>query len=83
MSELNLCVALSAGMFYLFAGASANAWPLAWLAPVPLLWLAFGDSPAWRLLAVEASLAFLIGQIYIAQCYVAARRLCLCCPCWG
>ena len=45
-------------MFYLSQGP-ANAWPLAWLAPVPLLWLAFGDSPSWRLLAVSF-LAFVI-----------------------
>jgi apolipoprotein N-acyltransferase len=74
MSEL-ICAALSAGMFYLSQGP-ANAWPLAWLAPVPLLWLAFGDSPAWRLLAASF-LAFLIGQIYIAQCYVGAPLMSL------
>jgi len=62
-------------MFYLSQGP-ANAWPLAWLAPVPLLWLAFGSTPAWRLLAVSF-LAFLIGQVYIAQCYVGAPLMSL------
>jgi apolipoprotein N-acyltransferase len=62
-------------MFYLSQGP-ANAWPLAWLAPVPLLWLAFGGTPAWRLLAVSF-LAFLIGQVYIAQCYVGAPLMSL------
>jgi apolipoprotein N-acyltransferase len=74
MSEL-ISAALSAGMFYLSQGP-ANAWPLAWLAPVPLLWLAYGDSPAWRLLAVSF-LAFVIGQVYIAQCYVGAPLMSL------
>jgi apolipoprotein N-acyltransferase len=62
-------------MFYLSQGL-ANAWPLTWFAPVPLLWLAFGGTPAWRLLAVSF-LAFLIGQVYIAQCYVGAPLMSL------
>ena len=74
MSEL-ICAALSAVMFYLSQGP-ANAWPLTWLAPVPLLWLAFGDTPVWRLLAVSF-LAFLIGQVYVAQCYVGAPLMSL------
>ena len=74
MSEL-ICAALSAVMFYLSQGL-ANAWPLTWLAPVPLLWLAFGGTPVWRLLATSF-LAFLIGQVYIAQCYVGAPLMSL------
>jgi apolipoprotein N-acyltransferase len=74
VSEL-ICAALSAVMFYLSQGL-ANAWPLTWLAPVPLLWLAFGGTPVWRLLAVSF-LAFLIGQVYIAQCYVGAPLMSL------
>ena len=62
-------------MFYLSQGP-ANAWPLTWLAPVPLLWLAFGDTPVWRLLAVSF-LAFLIGQVYVAQCYIGAPLMSL------
>ena len=74
MSEL-ICAAISAAMFYLSQGL-ANAWPLAWVAPVPLLWLAFGSTPAWRLLAVSC-FAFVIGQVYIAQCYVGAPLISL------
>ncbi len=70
-----ICAALSAAMFYLSQGL-ANAWPLTWFAPVPLLWLAFGSTPAWRLLAVSF-VAYLIGQIYIAQCYVGAPLMSL------
>jgi apolipoprotein N-acyltransferase len=74
VSEL-ICAALSAVMFYLSQGP-ANAWPLTWFAPVPLLWLALGGTPAWRLLAVSF-LAYLIGQVYIAQCYVGAPLMSL------
>lgn len=65
-----ICTTLSALLFY-FSLGPANDWPLAWLAPVPLLWLAFGDTPVWRLLAFSF-LAYLIGQSYVAQCYVGA-----------
>ena len=34
-----LCAALSGAMFYLSQGPD-NVWLLAWIAPVPLLWLA-------------------------------------------
>src|SRR5579871_3449862 len=57
-------------MFYVSQGP-ANAWPLAWFAPVPLLWLAFGETRTLRLLAISF-LAFLIGQLYVVQCYVGA-----------
>jgi len=74
VSEL-ICAALSAAMFYLSQGL-ANAWPLTWFAPAPLLWLAFGSTPTWRLLAASF-LAFLVGQAYIAQCYVGAPLMSL------
>lgn len=77
VSEL-ICTALSAAMFYLSQGL-ANAWPLTWFAPVPLLWLAFGSTPAWRLLAASF-VAFLVGQAYIAQCYVGAPLMSLLTP---
>jgi apolipoprotein N-acyltransferase len=38
-----LCAALSAAGFFLAFGHGAF-WPLAWLAPVPVLWLGFGDT---------------------------------------
>lgn len=74
MSEL-ICAVLSAALFYLSQGP-ANAWPLAWVAPAPLLWLAFGSTPVWRLLAASF-LAFLVGQLYVAQCYVGAPLMSL------
>jgi apolipoprotein N-acyltransferase len=62
-----LCAALSGVMFYLSQGL-ANIWALAWIAPVPLLWLAYGRAPGWQ--AFLAGLAaFAAGQVYLVQCY--------------
>jgi apolipoprotein N-acyltransferase len=74
VSEL-ICATLSAVMFYLSQGL-ANAWPLTWLAPVPILWLAFGNTAARRLLAVSF-MAFLAGQVYVVQCYFGAPLMSL------
>jgi apolipoprotein N-acyltransferase len=41
---------LSAIGFYLAFGHGAF-WPLAWIAPVPVLWLGFGDTPRWQVFA--------------------------------
>jgi len=62
-----ISAALSAAMFYLSQGLD-DAWALAWLAPAPLLWLAFGETPPWRLFAASF-VAFLAGEIYDLQCY--------------
>jgi apolipoprotein N-acyltransferase len=69
MPEL-ICAALSAAMFY-FSQGTDNVWALTWLAPAPLLWLAFGDRPTWRL-AAAGFIAFLAGQVYLLQCYPGA-----------
>lgn len=62
-----LATLLSGAMFYLSQGID-NVWVLAWFAPVPLLWLAYGKTPLWQL--VLASLAaILAGSIYSLQCY--------------
>ncbi len=60
-----VCALLSAAFFYLSTGLG-NLWPLAWIAPAPLLWLAYGETRPWRLalaafgtVAVEALLALL------------------------
>jgi apolipoprotein N-acyltransferase len=41
-----VCALLSAAGFYLSLGLGTQWW-LAWIAPVPVLWLAFGDSKPW------------------------------------
>jgi apolipoprotein N-acyltransferase len=62
-----LAALLSGIMFYLSQGL-ADVWALAWFAPAPLLWLAYGDTRRWE--ALLASLAaFAAGQIYLVQCY--------------
>ncbi len=58
---------LSGTMFYLSQGID-NVWPLAWIAPVPVLWLAYGEAPRWQVW-LAALTAFAAGQIYLVQCY--------------
>jgi len=55
-----ICCVLSAAAFW-FGHGVADVWPLAWLAPAPVLWLAYGEERAWRVGAV-AFLAYLVGQ---------------------
>lgn len=62
-----LVTLLSAAMFYLSQGL-ANVWALAWVAPAPLLWLAYTDAARWKVLAASL-VAFAAGQIYLLQCY--------------
>jgi len=56
-----LAALLSAAGFW-FAHGLADAWPLAWIAPIPVLWLAFGEAKGWRV-AMAAFAAYLIGQM--------------------
>ncbi|MBU6297916.1 MAG: hypothetical protein KGJ79_03100 [Alphaproteobacteria bacterium] len=62
-----LAALLSGAMFYLSQGLD-NVWALAWLAPAPLLWLAYGVTPRWQVLAASFA-AFVAGQAYVVQCY--------------
>lgn len=62
-----LATLLSAAMFYLSQGLN-NVWALAWFAPAPLLWLAYGKAPAWQI-ALASLAAILAGDIYALQCY--------------
>ena len=48
-----LAALLSGVMFYLSQGFD-NVWVLAWFAPLPLLWLAYGKTPTWQLTAATA-----------------------------
>lgn len=58
---------LSALFFYLSQGLN-DVWWLAWFAPAPVLWLAYGKTPLWQVIAATV-FAFLCGQIYAVQCY--------------
>jgi apolipoprotein N-acyltransferase len=62
-----LIALVSGALFYLSQGP-ADLWALAWLAPAPLLWLAYGDAPRWQVLLVSLA-AFALGQTYLVQCY--------------
>jgi apolipoprotein N-acyltransferase len=62
-----LAALVSATLFYLSQGL-ADVWTLAWFAPVPLLWLAYGSAPRWQVLIASVA-AFAAGQIYLLQCY--------------
>lgn len=62
-----LAALLSGAMLYLAQGLD-NVWALAWLAPVPLLWAAYGKAPTWQV-ALASVFAVLAGDIYALQCY--------------
>ena len=63
---MTLLAAVSSGvMFYLSQGFD-NVWALVWFAPVPLLWLAYGKTPIWRVMAASA-IAVLAGVGSILQ----------------
>jgi apolipoprotein N-acyltransferase len=62
-----LCALLSGGMFYSAYGLD-NAWMLAWIAPVPLLWLAYGGAPRWQVMAASL-FASATGTAYFFQAY--------------
>jgi len=62
-----LCALLSGGMFYSAFGLD-NAWMLAWIAPAPLLWLAYGDAPRWQVMAASL-FASAMGTAYFIQAY--------------
>lgn len=62
-----LAALLSGAMFYLSQGL-ADVWALAWFAPVPLLWLAYGRAPTWQVAGASA-VAILAGSAYALQCY--------------
>jgi apolipoprotein N-acyltransferase len=65
------CAILSGAMFYLSQGLN-DVWGLAWIAPLPLLWLAYGpetDRGARGRLFAASLAAFAAGQVYMIQCY--------------
>ena len=56
-----LCT-LASALLLALAHGTPNAWPLAWVAPVPVLWLAFGATSA-RQVAASAFVAYALGQL--------------------
>lgn len=62
-----LCALLSGAFFYLSTNLGATWW-LAWLAPVPVLWLAFGESKGW-IVAASAFAALALGATNLLSAY--------------
>ena len=60
-----LAALLSGAMFYLSQGFD-DAWMLAWFAPLPLVWLAYGKQPMWQVMAASAA-AILASGGYMLQ----------------
>jgi apolipoprotein N-acyltransferase len=58
---------LSAALFYLSQGLD-DLWFLAWVAPAPILWLAYGAGPRWSV-ALASLVAFAGGMAFLVQCY--------------
>ncbi|HEX7977857.1 MAG TPA: hypothetical protein VF461_04605 [Gemmatimonadaceae bacterium] len=56
-----VCALASAILFFLALG-TPNAWPLAWIAPVPLLWLALGHT-SWQRVAIASLVAYAFGEL--------------------
>ena len=65
-----LCVSLSAAAFFGSLGLG-QLWPLAWLAPLPILWLAFGRART-PLVSVSAFAAYAIGSSNILEAYAGS-----------
>lgn len=64
-----LCAVLSGVLFYVSTGVNVALWPLAWLAPVPVLWLAYGEARRWKVF-VAAFAAMLGGLSNIVVVYL-------------
>ena len=62
-----VCALASAVMFYLALGIN-DAWFLTWIAPAPLLWLAYSDEARWRV-AAASFFALFVGQAYLFESY--------------
>jgi apolipoprotein N-acyltransferase len=63
-----LLTAVVSGILFFLSQGLDDVWPLAWLAPLPLLWFAYGEAPRWQVLLASFA-GFALGQLYLAQCY--------------
>jgi apolipoprotein N-acyltransferase len=61
------CALLTALGFY-FSFGLGDQWWLAWLAPVPILWFAFGEARGWRVFAASV-FAMALGASSILRAY--------------
>ncbi|MGA2595986.1 MAG: nitrilase-related carbon-nitrogen hydrolase [Bryobacteraceae bacterium] len=56
-----LAIVVSAAAWY-FSTGFGEVWPLAWIAPIPVLWFAL-RAPSWRQAAFVAGIAYLAGSL--------------------
>ena len=68
-----LCALLSAIAFYFSIGLGEQWW-LAWLAPVPVLWLAFGQTKGWQVF-FAAWVGCALGSTSILRAYLGLLPL--------
>jgi predicted dienelactone hydrolase/apolipoprotein N-acyltransferase len=62
-----ICVILTAACSY-FSFGLGHAWWLAWLAPVPVLWLTFGETAPWKAFFATWT-AFALGLTSLERAY--------------
>lgn len=55
-----LCALASAGLLF-FSTGLGEVWAVAWIACLPVLWLAYGKGPAWQV-ALAGFIAFFLGN---------------------
>jgi apolipoprotein N-acyltransferase len=67
------CALATAALFFLAHG-TADVGLLAWLAPIPIIWLAFGREPSWRV-AIAAAVGYALGQLGMLWPYYDAMGL--------
>jgi len=62
-----LCALAGGALFFLSTGLG-TIWPLAWIAPLPVLWLAYGARPNWQVLLASFT-AYAIGELNLFEAY--------------
>ena len=65
-----VCTFLTAIGFYFSIGLG-DQWWVAWLAPIPVLWLAFGEMKPWTAF-FSAFLGYALGALNIVPAYAGA-----------
>src|SRR4051812_32560275 len=71
-----LACALASALAFFLALGTPNAWPLACIAPVPLLWLALGHA-SWRRVAIASLAAYALGELGMLWPYVRVMGVAL------
>lgn len=62
-----ICALATGALFHVSTGMN-EVWPLAWLAPLPVLWLAYGEARWWKVMAA-AFAGYLLGELNLFEAY--------------